>query len=134
MTENIELFSAYEIRDEIGSFADGDRINEKYLPIINAALAGPCLTSDKGPQIFVVNIDCANQHNIDTAELIWPVDPLGSLNQEVPLQAIIKKEMWLEAKNFWEKEDPISWTAFVWRVAVPIANRLNILSSWSQIQ
>jgi hypothetical protein len=140
-------FSAYEIREEMGWFADGVATEEKYLPDIKAAVEGPYLTSDQGMQIFVVSIDAANRHNVDTAELIWAMDSSYQFNEfreitlegksytihnlDVPLNAIVNKDLWLKAEEYWTEKDPVSWTAFVWRVAVPIANRLKIPGCWT---
>jgi hypothetical protein len=137
-------FSTEEIRDEIGWFADGDITEEKYLPVIKAAVEGSCLTSDRGMQLFVVSIDAANKHNVDTAELISAVDTSYQFNgfdkrsstcpnYDVPLNAIVNKDIWLKAEEYWTKEDPVLWTAFVWRVAVPLAKRLKLFGSWRRL-
>ena len=127
-----EVYDAYTIRDEIGFLADSDVTDKKYLPVIKAAINEFCETSDKGFQIFVASLEAVNQFNVDTSELIWPVDQSRdfSQNEEIPLNAIVNKELWVKVKEYWEIKDPISWTAFIWRIAVPLSNKLNIVGSW----
>lgn len=96
-------------------------------------MQGAAETSDRGSQIFVVGVDAANQHNVDTEELIWPRDPTADYKDDVPLEAISNPELWKEAEAYWMEEDPLAWTAFVWRVAVPLAEGLGIIGSWDKI-
>jgi len=126
------MFEAMNIRDAIGEFADGGPVNPKYIDTIKRAVVGAVQTTDRGIQIFAVSVHAANQHNVDTEELIWPNDPECDLMGTVPLEAISNSILWTKAEKHWQEEDPISWAAFVWRVAVPIANRLRILGSWEQ--
>lgn len=132
MTGEPNTFDAYSIREEIGYLADSEATDEKFLQTIRAALNGPCQTSDKGLQLFVVDLRAVGQFNVDTSELIWPVDPSRDFiqNDEIPLSVIVNQQLWKQLQDLWEKKDPVSWTAFVWRIAVPLANRLNIVGSW----
>jgi hypothetical protein len=134
MRHSKERFSAMEIRDEVGVLADGGTIDQKYIDIIKAAVQGVVETADKGSQIFVVMIECANQHNVDTEELIWPRDPASNDKDSVPLEVIANPDLWEKAAAYWLEAAPLSWTAFVWRVAVPLADRLKIIGSWDKIR
>jgi hypothetical protein len=129
-----EKFSAMEIRDAIGELAHSGTTDQKYVETIKAAVQGIVETADRGNQIFEVAIYCANQHNVDTEELIWPVEPLDTDKDSVPLPVISNPELWRKAEAYWIEHAPVSWTAFVWRVAVPLADRLGIVGSWDKIR
>ena len=134
MNHSKEKFSSMDIRDAIGAFADDGTIAQEYVAIIKAAVQGVVETSDRGSQIFVVGVYAANQPNVDTEELIWPRDPTVDYKDDVPLKAISNPELWKQAEAYWMEQDPLAWTAFVWRVAVPLVEGLGIIGAWDKIR
>jgi hypothetical protein len=120
------LFPAMEIRDAVGALADGGPVDPRLVPFIRMAVAGTCPTSDRGEQQFVVGIDGCDLPNVDTEELIWP-RPLGDgPDGDVPLRVLTDQELWERTRSRWDDADPRSWTAFVWRIAVPLSRRLGL--------
>lgn len=130
MSDTNELFPAIEIRDAIGMLADGHEVDPRLMPFIRAAVTGLCPTADRGDQQFVVAVDAAHLFNVDTEELIWPIGPEEESSDNVPLRALTQPELWEQSRRRWEDEHPRAWTAFVWRVAVPLINRLGIVGAW----
>ncbi len=124
------MFSAMEIRDAIGQLADGRQIDPELVPFVRAAVDGPCPTSDQGDRQFVVSLDVCGQFNVDTEELIWPVAPDSDAGDDVSLWALTDRALWERARDRWDGEHPREWTAFVWRVAYPLSQRLVFTPSW----
>lgn len=114
--------------------ADGCDVDERLIPSVRAAVEGRCETADRGKQIFVVDIAQSNRHNVDTVELIWPRDPADDLFDDLPLNTMLNANAWTFAMNRWIKLDPVAWTAFVWRIAIPLSNRLKLTEAWPIIQ
>jgi hypothetical protein len=126
--------SAYEIRDAIGDLADGMPVAPALRFWVQAALSGMCETADRGAQCYRVDLSAVTQHNVDTAELIWPNHPDSPPHpDEVPLQIITDPLRWEQARQQWMAHDPIAWTAFVWRVAVPLVTRLGMRGAWQAV-
>ncbi|MCG6192583.1 hypothetical protein LFX25_04945 [Leptospira sp. FAT2] len=132
MIESSELYDAFTIRDEIGMLADAVVSDEKYLKAVRSAMEGPCQTSDQGLRLFVVSLIAVNQTNVDTEELIWPIDPSTDTfgTEEIPLCVLTDKDLWLKYEAHWKENDPVAWTAFFWRIAVPLTDKLAILPPW----
>jgi hypothetical protein len=122
------LFTAMEIRDAIGELADGNSIDSRLLPFVRAAVTGLCPTSDRGEQQFVVDVSGCALFNVDTEELIWPRTPSDAPGDDIPLRVLTDAELWERARHRWE--DRQEWTAFVWRIAVPLSNRLRFVGAW----
>jgi hypothetical protein len=125
------LFEAMRIRDAIGQIADGIETSPLLLACTRAAVSGFCLTADRGEQEFAVDVSGCRLTNVDTEELIWPrtVGHIGESN-DVPLRVLTSPELWSRACVIWEKKDPLAWTAFMWRIAIPLSNRLNLAGAW----
>src|SRR5687768_5052030 len=122
-----EQFSAFQIRDAIGTWADGLPIDPALVPSVRAAVAGACPTSDRGTQRFVVDVSGCGLFNVDTEELIWPRSPDEQVGAaDVPLEVLTDRELWRRTAGRWDEEQPRDWTAFVWRVAVPLCRRLGL--------
>jgi len=128
--QRVDKFNSFDIRDAIGQMADGLEVNERLMPSIRAAVSGICETADRGTQIFVVGIAQSNLHNVDTEELIWPKNPADDPFDDLPLHTMLDANAWTSAMNQWLNEDPVAWTAFVWRIAVPLSNRLQLTEAW----
>jgi hypothetical protein len=126
------LFSAMKIRDAIGDLADGETVASDLMPSVRAAVIGTCPTVDRGEQEFVVGVMQAGLFNVDTAELIWPRDPGHPVcnDNDVLLRVVTDPELWEQARQHWEASQPQEWTAFVWRIAVPLSNRLGLVGAW----
>ena len=133
MAVGVGLFPAMEIRDAIGDLADGVAVDPTLLPAVRAAVAGLCPTADGGEQQFVVDVSGAGLFNVDTAELIWPWAPNDEIGgDDVPLQALTDPVLWERARSRWDADRPREWAAFVWRIAVPLANRLGFVGAWQK--
>lgn len=131
MADEPALFPAAEIRSAIGCLADGEDIEPALLAAARAALAGVCPTADRGSRRFVAALDAAALRNVDTEEVIWPTDPAAPpAPGELPLAVIAAPALWAAAEADWLERDPVAWTAFVWRIAVPLARRLGLPSVW----
>lgn len=126
-----ELPTAMEIRDAIGQLADGLPVDPQLIPFVRAAVAGPCPTADRAQQSFIADVEGCVLFNVDTEELIWPVDP-GKDNGEhyLPLDVLSNRDLWERTCARWDEQDARAWTAFVWRVAVPLSRRLAITAPW----
>jgi hypothetical protein len=124
------LFPAMEIRDAIGQLADGLPVDPRLLPSIGAAVAGLCLTSDRGDQQFVVDVSGCGLFNVDTEELIWPRGNHEAIGDDLPLRVLTDRELWNAAHRKWDEEHPREWAAFIWRVAVPLSRRLRFVGAW----
>lgn len=128
----MRLFGAMEIRDAIGALADGRPVEAELVEVVRAALNGPVETADRGQQVFVVGVFTADLSNVDTEEIIWP-RPVGHVpsDGDVLLTCVTSETEFHAERERWMEEDPVAWTAFVWRVAVPLANRLGLrLQTW----
>ena len=124
------LFPAMKIRDAIGALADGRPIDARLVPFVHAAVGSLCPTSDLGEQQFVIDIGGCGSFNLDIEELIWPRGPDDDVGDGVPLRLLTDAELWEETRRRWDEALPREWTAFVWRVAVPLSNRLGIIGAW----
>jgi hypothetical protein len=126
------LFPAMEIRDAIGALADGHPIDPRLIPFVRAAVAGVCPTSDRGVQQFVADVGGCGLFNVDTEELIWPRGAGDDVGDDVPLRVLTDRGLWEQARRPWDEDHPREWTAFVWRVAVPLSRRLGFVGAWRQ--
>jgi hypothetical protein len=126
------VFSSIDIRDAVGQLADGGSIDPKLVPFVRAAVAGQCPTSDRGEQEFVVDVSGCGLFNVDTEELIWPQNPGDETGDSyVLLRILTDRELWEQARSRWDEGHPREWTAFVWRVAVPLSYRgLGFRAAW----
>jgi hypothetical protein len=124
------LFLPMDNRDAIGELADGHPVDPRQVPLVRAAVAGMCRTSDRGEQQFVVDVSGCGLFNVDTEELIWPRGPRDDIGDDVPLRILTDRVLWGEARRRWDKKHPREWAAFVWQVAVPLSNRLGFVGAW----
>ena len=124
---------SWDIRDAVGLMIDGCEVESCCLPFVRAAVSGTCMTEDKGEQQFVVNMNAVLLHNVDGEELIWPSNPDECADSEIPLRVIVDPELWKQFEEEWEPEAPAEWTAFVWRIAVPLVSQLGLVGSWDKI-
>ena len=125
------LFPAMKIRDAIGELADGCLIDPGLVPFVRAAVTGPCQTSDRGKQQFVVDVSGCGLFNVDTEELVWPGNPGDDWDDAyVPLDILTDRERWEQSHRRWDEERPRQWAAFVWRIAVPLSRRLGFVAAW----
>jgi hypothetical protein len=124
------LFPAMKIRDAIGALADGRPIDARLVPFVHAAIRGLCPTSDLGERQFVIDIGVCGSFNMDIEELIWPHGPDDDIGEGVPLRLLTDSELWEATRRRWDEAWPREWTAFIWRVAVPLSNRLAIIGAW----
>jgi hypothetical protein len=130
MSSTNDLFTAMQIRNAIGQVADGMEVDPKLIPFVRAAVTGVCPTSDRGDQQFVVNVDTVDLFNVDTEELIWPRDPDEDIHEDVPLHILTQPDLWEHTRRQWDDAYPREWSAFTWRIAVPLANRLGFVGAW----
>lgn len=130
MSSPSQLFRATDIRDAIGMLADGCAVDPQLLPVVRAAVAGPCPTSDQGDREFFVDVSGCSLFNVDTEELIWPHEPGFEDPDYLPLRTLTNAVLWERTGLRWEHDRPRDWTAFVWRVAVPLSNRLGFVGAW----
>jgi hypothetical protein len=98
----------------------------RLVPFIRAAVTGLCPTSDRGKQQFVIDVSGCGLFNVDTEELIWPWSLTATVNEDVPMRVLTDPELWERTSRHWDEEHPRQWVAFVWRVPVPLANRLKL--------
>jgi hypothetical protein len=131
MTKTEEVSTAMEIRDAIGQLADGLPVDPQLIPFVRAAAAGPCPTADRGAQSFIVDVAGCVQFNVDTEELIWPLGPGKDADEHYLLLAVLSdRDLWERTRARWDEQDARAWTAFVWRVAVPLCRHLAITAPW----
>lgn len=123
-------FGWLELRDAIGQLIDGCDVDEKYIPAIREAVRKSYVTSDKGEQIFVVSVAQAHLFNVDTEELIWCVAQDSETEDDLPLPVLLDASKWNIALQHWSSENPVAWIAFIWRIAVPLSNRLGFVGAW----
>lgn len=127
-------FTAMDIRDAIGQVADGQSVEPALVPLVRAALLGPCPTSDLGQQQFVVDVSGCGLFNVDTEELIWPRIIGDDIFDDVPLRIITAPEIWNETRQRWDEDRPRDWAAFVWRIAVPLCRRIGVVGAWEPLR
>jgi hypothetical protein len=132
MVTGDKLFPAFDIRDAVGSVADGQPVDASLLPSVRAAVHGLCPTSDRGQQQFVVDVRGCALFNVDTEELIWPRHPDQDIHSDVPLRILTDEDLWKQTRRWWDEEQPREWAAFVWRVAVPLSRRLGLVGAWER--
>ena len=123
------LFPAMEIRDAIGELADGHPVDPLLLATVRAAVAGVCPTADQGEREFFIDVSGCGLFNVDTEELIWPHEPGFEIPDYLPLRILTDSTLWEQARQWWD-DRPREWTAFVWRFAVPLSNRLGFVGAW----
>ena len=115
------MYDALVIRDALGALADGTAVDAELRTSALEALSGIVETADRGPQKFIVGVTEANLPNCDTAELIWPRDPDEAVDDDdTPLEYLTDEALFETERSRWIERDPVSWTAYYWRVAAPL--------------
>ena len=127
----LPLIAAYALRDALGDLADGRAVDPLLYPMLRAALLGPVPTADAGLRQYVVAFYAVALPNVDTEEVIWPAAAeRAPAAPDVPLAIITTPALWAAAEAHWSATDIVAWTAFVWRIARPLARHLGVVPGW----
>jgi hypothetical protein len=126
-----QLFTWLQIRDAIGLLADTGRIEAQFVRFARAAVTGLCPTFDEGETQFGADVSGCNLFNVGTEELIWPWSPAMEGGDYILLPALTNADLWNKAREIFEESQPVEWTAFVWRIAVPLSIGLGFVGAWS---
>ena len=79
---------------------------------------------------LVVDVSGCGLVNVDTEELVWPRGAGDDIEDDVPLAACTDRARWELARRHRDGDCPREWTAFLWRIAVPLSRRLGFAGAW----